>query len=291
MPERKQQLGPCGAASPHDPRLKCTLDTGHEGWHIHRFEPGIHHQWRPREREHGLDATTAEPCPARRVHPVSTDFYVPCSLPKGHAGSHRDADTSEWTDAGRWACMDSDGNRVDWRDRTGNARSEERLPDPRVERIRNAPQVGTPMGSSAPRISPEAARAIAEHDRQGRLPTCTCIAGAAPWHAHTMDCLRSRPPVKRQDRRCPHCGSPYVRSHSPGSSFFDTLIYECGTSETEAGPVFGDDCNPVDGRAYGWAEAHRGEPGGWPAIPDRQDGLHATTPGTSNPHTDAGGAR
>lgn len=55
-------------------------------------------------------------CPARRVHPISTDYYVACSREPDHEGEHRRGDTT-WTDAHEYACRDGGGEPLDWRGR------------------------------------------------------------------------------------------------------------------------------------------------------------------------------
>lgn len=37
-------------------------------------------------------------CPARRIHPLSSDFYVQCVRSRDHLGSHQTADDFTWDD-------------------------------------------------------------------------------------------------------------------------------------------------------------------------------------------------
>ncbi len=42
-------------------------------------------------------------CSARRVHPLSTDFYLTCALPEDHEGDHASIDEVRWSDDSKYA--------------------------------------------------------------------------------------------------------------------------------------------------------------------------------------------
>lgn len=70
-------------------------------------------------------------CPARRVHPMSTDYYMPCYREPGHVGEHRYGSGAgdAWTDDHTWACRDGKGQPIDWRSRFAAIG----MPEPEVE--------------------------------------------------------------------------------------------------------------------------------------------------------------
>lgn len=43
-------------------------------------------------------------CSARRVHPLTCDFYVQCERHEGHPDEHKN-DTAKWTDSHPWAIV------------------------------------------------------------------------------------------------------------------------------------------------------------------------------------------
>ena len=49
-----------------------------------------------------LDTKPFLTCPARRVHPMQTDYYVTCKLPRGHEGGHANSGVN-WTDDSEYA--------------------------------------------------------------------------------------------------------------------------------------------------------------------------------------------
>lgn len=44
-------------------------------------------------------------CPARRVHPLTTDYYVVCAREAGHQGEHRTQDDFKWDDSSAYALL------------------------------------------------------------------------------------------------------------------------------------------------------------------------------------------